>query len=127
MTMTKTKTKTKTKTGTAKDCARWAYNTTPFRNTNNTLFGRWETPWIYVVYSYGAHWPLFVYEKVGGTWMVNEDKRSTTTSKHKGQVWPRQMDGVFGPRVEAEPRSCAWLKELIYDHQRAWQEEQYTA
>lgn len=110
---------TKTKTGTNAACASLAYNTTPFRNTNNTLFGRWVTPWLYVVYSYGEHWPLFVYEKVGGTWMVNEDKASRTTSKHKGQVWPRRVGMA---RVQAEPRSCVWLKELIYDHQRAARE-----
>jgi hypothetical protein len=114
---------TKTKSTTNPGCAHHAYTTTPFHNINRTLFGQWETPWLYVVYSYSKNCPLFVYEKVGGTWMVNADKASRTTSKHRGQAWPRE--GLV--RVPAQPRSCAWLKELIYDHQRAWQFEPHTA
>lgn len=110
---------TKPKTATNNDCATSAYKTLPFRNHNRTLFGEWATPWLYVVYSYGHHWPLFVYEKIGGTWMVNEDKASRTTSKHRGQVWPRDDFS----RAHAEPRSCTWLRELIYDHQRAEREQ----
>jgi hypothetical protein len=99
--------------------AQLAYHQTPFVTHNNTLFGEWVTPWLYVVFSYGQHWPLFVFEKIGGTWMVNEDKFSRTTSKHRGQAHPRE--GTHW--VEAQPRSCSWLKELIYDHVRAHQRE----
>lgn len=40
----------------------------------------------YVVFSYGHHWPLFVY--LGGTWYENQEKYSPTTSKHRGQLHP---------------------------------------
>lgn len=40
----------------------------------------------YVVYSYGAHWPMFIH--VDGTWFENQDKYSRTTSKQKGQAHP---------------------------------------
>lgn len=40
----------------------------------------------YVVYSYGKHWPLFIYE--GGHWYANIDKYSSTTSKHFTQANP---------------------------------------
>jgi len=40
----------------------------------------------YVVYSYGKHWPLFIYE--GGHWYANIDKYSPTTSKHFTQANP---------------------------------------
>ena len=40
----------------------------------------------YVVYSYGAHWPLFVYDS--GVWYENQDKYSQSTSRHLKQAHP---------------------------------------
>ena len=40
----------------------------------------------YVVYSYGAHWPLFVYDN--GRWFTNSGRCSCTTSKHRTQLHP---------------------------------------
>lgn len=40
----------------------------------------------YVVYSYGAHWPMFIH--ADGTWFENQDKYSRTTSKQKRQAHP---------------------------------------
>jgi hypothetical protein len=42
----------------------------------------------YVVYSYGAHWPLFIYEVKTDMWFENGSKYSVTTSKHKSQCHP---------------------------------------
>ena len=62
----------------------------PFTNHNGQLFGRWETYRAdeprYAVYSYGEHWPLFVW--YDGTWYGNEDKYSPTTTKHQSQTHP---------------------------------------
>ena len=69
-------------------------------DASNT-FGRIVGP-LYVVYSYGVHWPLFVYE--GGVWYENEDRYSVTTSKHRSQLHPL---------LETEPRSVTWLKNRI--------------
>lgn len=51
----------------------------------------------YVVYSYGKHFPMYIYE--GGVWYANCDKYSPTTSKHQtqanpclGQTIPTPMD-----------------------------------
>lgn len=74
----------------------------PFTNSNGQLFGRWETPSLYVVYSYGQHWPLFVWD--GTEWYENEDKCSRTTSKHRSQT---------APLVPTELRSCGWLRTMI--------------
>lgn len=41
---------------------------------------------MYVVYSYGEHWPLFVYHD--GVWYENIDRYSVTTSKHRSQAHP---------------------------------------
>lgn len=47
----------------------------------------------YVVYSYGTHWPLFVWQACDqdsdlGMWFENQDRYSVTTSKHKTQAHP---------------------------------------
>jgi hypothetical protein len=56
----------------------------------------------YAVFSYGAHWPLFVC--VNGVWYENEDRRSRTTSKHRSQTHPH---------VDTVPASTEWLIRLI--------------
>ena len=56
-------------------------------NANN-IFARWtHSGRAYVVYSYGFHWPMYVFED--GRWYANTDKRSVTTSKHTNQTRPR--------------------------------------
>ena len=42
----------------------------------------------YVVYSYGTHFPMYVYDKLQNNWIENTDKRSVSTSKHMGQCRP---------------------------------------
>jgi hypothetical protein len=49
----------------------------------SNLFGEWPTPRVYVVYSYGKHWPLFAYEPGQDIWYENEDRASMTTAKHR--------------------------------------------
>lgn len=43
---------------------------------------------LYAVYSYGPHFPLFVYDVRTSTWYENEDRYSVTTSKHRSQAHP---------------------------------------
>ena len=66
-----------------------------FKNTSGTLFGRWETPFLYVVYSYGEHFPMFLYDHTPGiqAWAYNTDKYSVTTSRHFSHAHP-QCDAV---------------------------------
>ena len=59
-----------------------------FQTHNGTLFAYWGTPDTYVVYSYGEHWPLFVWDKKLGKWLENTDKSSRTTSQHHGYTHP---------------------------------------
>jgi hypothetical protein len=49
---------------------------------------------LYVVYSYGEHFPMFIAEttEVGQTaWYENESGYSRTTAKHKTQARPRNV------------------------------------
>lgn len=55
----------------------------------------------YVVYSYGTHWPLFIW--VNGTWFENEDRFSVTTSKHRTQIHPHCPTVLL---------STEWMKRL---------------
>lgn len=76
----------------------------------NNLYGRLvsispdsgET--VYVVYSYGAHFPLFIYHYTTDTWFENEDRYSVTTSKHRSQAHPL---------VPTKKASTTFMKTLI--------------
>ena len=49
---------------------------------------QWQERDVYVVYSYGKHWPLFVFDDLAGVWFENMDSYSVTTSKHRSQAHP---------------------------------------
>lgn len=76
-----------------------------FKNSNGQLYAVNHTPLLYVVYSYGDHWPLFVWD--GFDWYQNEEKFSNTTTRHRSHAHPYE---------ETELRSCRWLKTFIADH-----------
>ena len=59
-----------------------------FKGSNT--FGEWNND-CYVVYSYGYHFPMYVFK--GGKWYENSDKYSQTTSKQQTQLRPYSMDG----------------------------------
>jgi hypothetical protein len=58
----------------------------------------------YVVYSYGDHFPLFVYHN--GKWYENSDRYSVSTSKHRTQSHPH---------CDTLPLNTSQMKELIRD------------
>lgn len=41
---------------------------------------------LYIVYSYGKHFPIAVYNLDTNTWYINTDKFSVTTSRHQSIV-----------------------------------------
>ena len=79
---------------------------TPFTNSNGQLYAHWVSPSIYVVYSYGPHWPLFIYSTDTRTWYANEDRASRTTSKHYSYAHPL-------PATPPVKRSCTWMKQVV--------------
>ena len=63
------------------------------------IFARWSTKesdhkmgrskqTIYTVYSYGHHFPMFVYDADANVWVENSDHYSVTTSKQRTQLHP---------------------------------------
>jgi hypothetical protein len=81
----------------------------PFKGSN--IWGQWVSPDkpksedaiedIYVVYSYGEHFPMYIYAE--DTWFENEDKFSPSTSKHQTQCRPTDRTILL---------STAWMKQL---------------
>jgi hypothetical protein len=76
-----------------KNCRQHVQSRTDFTGSN--LYGQWrnnivdpETPdnSRYIVFSYGEHYPMFIY--ANGCWFENEDKYSVSTSKHRSQSHP---------------------------------------
>lgn len=57
----------------------------PFKGSHT--FGEWRGT-LFGVYSYGYHFPLFVFDSIEKKWYANADKYSPTTSKHYGQLHP---------------------------------------
>lgn len=73
----------------------YVQRTEPFRNSNSQLYAEWldashseNNNSRYVVYSYGPHWPLFIYVPQVGTWFENKEKYGTTTSRHSTFTHP---------------------------------------
>ena len=64
-----------------------------FQNSNGQLYAEWLLEPAggfsrYVVYSYGRHWPLFVYVPQVNLWFENKEKFGPTTSKHRTFTHP---------------------------------------
>jgi hypothetical protein len=78
----------------------------PFKNSNGQLYGHWTSPHLYVVFSYGEHWPLFIYSPETNCWYGNEDKTSRTTTRHYSSAFPYSGHPVMA-------RSCTWMKRAV--------------
>ncbi len=45
---------------------------------------------LYVVYSYGYHFPMYIYDRQAGIWVGSNDRYSSSTSKHQSQCRPSE-------------------------------------
>lgn len=57
----------------------------------NVANGRDGTNFIYVVYSYGSHFPMYIYDKIQGKWLGNKDKYSSSTTRHQSLLRPSSV------------------------------------
>jgi hypothetical protein len=46
---------------------------------------------LYIVYSYGHHFPMYVYDYAIGKWIGNSSKYSVTTSKQQSKTRPNNV------------------------------------
>ena len=100
---------------TVQGCRQYVERRVPFHTTNKQLFGYWTPSGVYAVFSYGQHWPLFVYEPTTSMLFANEDKYGTTTSKHYGKAYPFNANTY--------KLSCTAMKQLVangYTQLVAW-------
>jgi len=67
---------------------RYAAEKKPFLSHNKTLMGDWESGTLYVVHSYGRHFPIYIYDKSVDMWFANTNTASSTTSRHKTHAFP---------------------------------------
>tara|TARA_R100000808_G_scaffold23024_1_gene50580 strand:+ start:1365 stop:1658 length:294 start_codon:yes stop_codon:yes gene_type:complete len=58
---------------------------------------------LYIVYSYGFHFPIYI--KYKNTWFENSDKYSVSTSKHQSQARPNAKTKLLNTNQ---------MKQLIY-------------
>lgn len=47
---------------------------------------------MYVVYSYGYHFPMYAFDYTINEWLGNQDKYSPTTSRHQSRTRPNRVD-----------------------------------
>lgn len=66
-----------------KDCRSYVERKEEFKGSN--LYAR-KIGKIYVVYSYGEHYPMFLFRK--GWWYENDDGSSRSTEKQRSQARP---------------------------------------
>jgi hypothetical protein len=55
---------------------------------NEHMIGSLSAPPTYTVYSYGGHYPMYVYDYEACQWYGNADKSTATTERHKNLVRP---------------------------------------
>jgi hypothetical protein len=54
----------------------------------SNLYATWTSPYLYVVYSYGTHYPMFVYDCLAEEWFENSLKWSQSTGRQRTQARP---------------------------------------
>ena len=50
---------------------------------------------VYAIYSYGSHFPMYVWDETAGEWLGNSDKYSRTTSTHQSKYRPSEVAKWF--------------------------------
>ena len=60
-----------------------------FKTNNGTIFATTNRrTGLYVVFSYGHHFPMYAYDPDAQQWFGNLDKYSSTTSRHQNHARP---------------------------------------
>lgn len=54
-----------------------------FSNAKHSCYAMWTNDYTYAVYSYGEHFPMYVWSELSGTWYGNSDRFSITTTNHQ--------------------------------------------
>lgn len=49
---------------------------------------------VYVVYSYGHHFPMYIYDSDVDQWFANKDKYSSSTTRQQSHAYPHGVTAV---------------------------------
>ena len=90
-----------------KDCRSYVERKEEFEGSN--LYAR-KIGKIYVVYSYGEHYPMFLFRK--GWWYENSDGYSRSTGKHHSNARP-YYNGEAEIKREIKPLTTEDMKNII--------------
>lgn len=63
--------------------------------TGSNLYSIRRNDKLYVVYSYGFHFPIFIYDFDLGNWFYNTEKYSRTTIRHHSQANPMAANPIY--------------------------------
>jgi|TARA_R110000824_G_scaffold400391_1_gene607833 hypothetical protein len=80
------------------------YTTNFHEFKGNNTFAEYNESGVYTVYSYGYHFPMYVFKDL--TWYENSDKYSVSTSKQQTQMRPNSV-------TEFKLKNTEQLKRLI--------------
>ena len=83
-------------------CSEYVNNKIEFK-ANNIFSEHIKKDKLYIVYSYGHHFPMYI--KYKNTWYENSDKFSVSTSKQQSQSRPNAKTKLLNTNK---------MKELIY-------------
>jgi len=91
-----------------------------FTTNNDTVFGEWQSvsggeP-VYVVYSYGYHFPMYVYAE--DQWFQSDAHYSSTTSRHMSYAYPGKTTVVTMEQLQYMIRRgyTVMVSELLRGH-----------
>ena len=84
-----------------KDMRGYVMSLTKFRGSNT--FAEKRPNNLYVVFSYGYHWPMFICKD--GQWYENSGRYSVSTSKHHSQARPWD--------VVCEKKTCEEMRAML--------------
>tara|TARA_R110000782_G_scaffold184114_1_gene274334 strand:- start:73 stop:477 length:405 start_codon:yes stop_codon:yes gene_type:complete len=49
---------------------------------------------LYIVYSYGYHFPMYIYDRQAGIWIGSKDSYSSSTTRHQSQCRPSDLASI---------------------------------
>ena len=88
---------------TLNEMARLVQEAEPFEG--NSVSAKWIDK-LYCVFSYGSHFPMYVFDGVIGEWIANNDKYSSTTSRHQSKCKPNNVRYEMDTKALKEVISC---------------------
>lgn len=77
--------------------------------------GNHEHRKVYVVYSYGSHFPMYIYDDQEDKWIGNKDKYSQSTTRHQSLLRPSEGVEIWlnTDEMRSVVSSCGLLGYMI--------------